>query len=774
MIRIANQQGYRYEESPFLDYILEDKSGYTKAKDAFNKYTGKNYIDKYNNFLIGDSGGFLMNIDFIFVNTHLMQTVANYYDIHERYCQWLEGSPKWKEFWKQEKKNRIRGILAPCKVYFKDLVEYFDENTTEERKKELTHDVWITGNHYAYLNYGRMDRVPNKVRRKYLDSTGQEHKKTDEGFPDFRDGDYWYYIIDDFCRTNELNLCVCKARRKGFSYKIANTSANEMNLFKDITIANAAWDIDYLTGEGALSHMTKLACDWYETNTDWSRGGYNKTTLDEFTLGYQEAGQAGKKKDWSTCISRGTMKNASAFIGIKGYRINNEEAGKFANLYSYLGVTASLMESGMTIVGMMTTWGTAGAKDSDWGNFEHMFRNCTYRAMKFEDVWDKNARHRTCGFFYPQIWSLEGAMDENGNTLFFKAIEYDKMDKENNGDVLSDVERVQYYAQRANCPDEAFINTVENIFASSYLNNHILKLKTEPSMKFYNDGMYVLDSKTKQVNLIGKEECRKRNIICGDYIDEVPHRKSTDVRGCVREIYAPFRINGEVPKDMYFMAIDPVGVDKKKQKDITSGHSLYSFGIYTYAHPLQPLPPETLVATFTGRRLLMEDMDKLALLGCKRFNCKALVESNVGETINNFKKWNAKNCLMKDPTDYFTRKAGIEIKDNFGTRMTADEKYIALLWWRDWLYEPMGVDENDEPLFRLNYIYALSHLLELQKFTMEGNFDRISEMLVCGLEFKKQRLKRKDDVEGNGRTRNPNQQGKSGNNNPVFSMLSSI
>jgi len=40
---------------PFLQYIREDKSRYKHAKDA-------GYNDPYDLFLIGDSGGFLLNM----------------------------------------------------------------------------------------------------------------------------------------------------------------------------------------------------------------------------------------------------------------------------------------------------------------------------------------------------------------------------------------------------------------------------------------------------------------------------------------------------------------------------------------------------------------------------------------------------------------------------------------------------------------------------------------------------------------------------------------
>ena len=57
-----------------IDYINEDKSHYKHAKDA-------GYVDNDDLFLIGDSGGFLMNINpnWKFVNTELFAPAANEY-----------------------------------------------------------------------------------------------------------------------------------------------------------------------------------------------------------------------------------------------------------------------------------------------------------------------------------------------------------------------------------------------------------------------------------------------------------------------------------------------------------------------------------------------------------------------------------------------------------------------------------------------------------------------------------------------------------------------
>ena len=63
------------EDYPFLKYIKEDKSRYTHAKDA-------GFIDPDDDFLIGDSGGFLLNINEgdKFINTELLTEPAIIYN----------------------------------------------------------------------------------------------------------------------------------------------------------------------------------------------------------------------------------------------------------------------------------------------------------------------------------------------------------------------------------------------------------------------------------------------------------------------------------------------------------------------------------------------------------------------------------------------------------------------------------------------------------------------------------------------------------------------
>ena len=82
---------------PFLQYLKEDKSRYTHAKDA-------GYDDPDDLFLIGDSGGFLLNIDFEdkFVNTHLFTEMADFYRKNKQYTFYQEDSIPHRQLRKRE------------------------------------------------------------------------------------------------------------------------------------------------------------------------------------------------------------------------------------------------------------------------------------------------------------------------------------------------------------------------------------------------------------------------------------------------------------------------------------------------------------------------------------------------------------------------------------------------------------------------------------------------------------------------------------------------
>jgi hypothetical protein len=750
--RKDNRYGYETGRSPFIDYILEDKESYKPLSSSICRFTGKPWIDRDNDFFIGESGGVLMKIDFVFVGTEIFSRVADFYEKHGCYCLEPDDSPNAIKFWQREMDRRVKGVQAYCKLYIKDIPAYLAAKSDAERKA-LLHKVRITGDHYNYLNYGRIERAPNEKERKQLDKEGRFKVNTVEGFPRFWDGDYWNFKIDELIANNSCNLCKAKARRKGFSYKRGSQAANTINANKNVTVTLAADQMDYLTEKGATSYMVKVNLDWYEDKTYWRRGYLSENFDKGIELGYKKSKEGQKAFGFrSKLLSVAIGKNESAAVGKKAIETDFEEAGKCPNLQKALDVMMSNSESGAMRIGTIRVYGTGGTKGANWEAFSNCFYNPGKNDMlPMENIWDANSRHAVCGFFFPQIWDYEPFI-EDGNSLLFASWK-DDYDKKRGAEKEKDAGEYNIYVgQRANSPNEAFTNTQENIFHSPELTNHINAIKYDKSNHFYEDGWYILDD--GRVRFVTKQECIERAIFGSDrfheYITDVPHNSKTDVHGCIREFYSPIPNDGS----LYFISYDPYRVDKNKE-EVSTKNSLASFQVWMRTNSKTPYMGKRLVASYCGRLDTMEAVDKLVLYACLRWNCKVLYEAGTGELVTNFKKWGYRDKLLKDPSSYINRSVDGPRITGYGIVIgDGDIKLEGMRMVRDFLYEIVGKTSDDTPIYRFNQIYDISFLLELDRFIFGRNADRLSSAIVAMFEFRKDSLLLEREANSKSKTNN--------------------
>lgn len=751
-----NKWGYKRGDIPFIDYLCEDKSKYLKASEGISYITNKPLYDPDNDFLIGNSGGILMNIDFIVINIERLSKAADTFDEYGTYCDYDPSTPAYESFWQRETSRRKKGVFIKAKLYYKDIPKFFDANTTDEERESLLQPLRITGAHYTYLNYGRIERTPNDKERARLKHEGAEHVETVMGFPRYWDGDYWNFKIDEFIANNKFHLTKAKARRKGFSYKRGSQAANTINLFPNVTVTLAADQLAYLTDKGATTFMAKKCLDHFEEHTFWRRG-YISEAIDDILLGYRVSTKGLKNFGWmSNLYSVACGKNESAAVGKKAIEIDFEEAGKFPNLQKALDVTLSNTESGAISVGTIRVYGTGGTKGANWAAFSKAFYNPKMNKMLcMENVWDINKRHEVCGFFFPQVWDCEPYV-ERGNSIIFTAYAWDKQDKENHFHNNDSETHIIYKAQRANTPAEAFINTTENMFASPELNLHVSDLINDNATRFFQDGWIVVNDlgNSNKAEFIPKAECIKRDIFgkgrFHEFVNQVPHGSRDDTHGCVRMYYRPFLVNGEVPKDLYFVSVDAYKVDKA-QKDVTDKHSLYSAQVWMRSNTITPYPNQKLlVCEYIGRLDTMEQNDIVTMGMCLMYNAECCPEAGTGETVSNFIKYKLRRYLMLDPTNANTRKLTNPNNNDYGIVIgDGDKKYNGLRMLKEFIYEPLSYTADGKPIRRLKSISSVRLLLECQRFTAEGNFDHISAAIVAMYVFLADSLNTKRLVEGN-------------------------
>lgn len=751
-----NKWGYKRGDIPFIDYLCEDKSKYPKASEGISYITNKPLYDPDNDFLIGNSGGILMNIDFIVINIERLSKAADTFDEYGTYCDYDPSTPAYESFWQRETSRRKKGVFIKAKLYYKDIPKFFDANTTDEERESLLQPLRITGAHYTYLNYGRIERTPNDKERARLKREGAEYVETVMGFPRYWDGDYWNFKIDEFIANNKFHLTKAKARRKGFSYKRGSQAANTINLFPNVTVTLAADQLIYLTDKGATTFMAKKCLDHFEEHTFWKRG-YISEAIDDILLGYRVSTKGLKNFGWmSNLYSVACGKNESAAVGKKAIEIDFEEAGKFPNLQKALDVTLSNTESGAISVGTIRVYGTGGTKGANWAAFSKAFYNPKMNKMLcMENVWDINKRHEVCGFFFPQVWDCEPYV-ERGNSVIFTAYAWDKQDKENHFHNNDSETHIIYKAQRANTPAEAFINTTENMFASPELNLHVSDLINDNATRFFQDGWIIVNDlgNSNKAEFIPKAECIKRDIFgkgrFHEFVNQVPHGSRDDTHGCVRMYYRPFLVNGEVPKDLYFVSVDAYKVDKA-QKDVTDKHSLYSAQVWMRSNTITPYPNQKLlVCEYIGRLDTMEQNDIVTMGMCLMYNAECCPEAGTGETVSNFIKYKLRRYLMLDPTNANTRKLTNPNNNDYGIVIgDGDKKYNGLRMLKEFIYEPLSYTADGKPIRRLKSISSVRLLLECQRFTAEGNFDHISAAIVAMYVFLADSLNTKRLVEGN-------------------------
>lgn len=724
---------------PFLEYIEEpDKEKkYKKASDC-------GWYDPHNNFLIGDSGGFLLNIrPGKFVNTELFNEAARTYQATGKYTQFKVDSIPHRQFRRRECDRRRNGFSAPCWQNPDGSIE----------------DVWITGGHYNFLNYTRMERTDESSV--IVTEHGATAKKI-YSFPSFIDAQFWTWQIIEFCRRNGLHLIIDKTRRGGFSYIMAADSSNEVNLSKHKVVIHVAADNKYLIKQGGLSDFAVNNLKFFEEKTPFKRGIYSPTT-DSFKLGYRMKNGVEADDSWSSSLlSVSANNNPDCAIGKDAVTIKVEELSTMQNFDEFMNVTEPTMTVGTRTTGTLMAWGTATAANMQI--FEQNFYNPrAFGFMHFENVWDNDARNEVCGFFKSYAWGLEGEIDgvkgfdEDGNSnlrIGLQLAARERIEKKKTAKTFA--EYLNYLGQRALFPVESFSSASENIFSSEALNKFEDKLRVDNSYKFYTDGELFEDG-TKKIYFKSNARIRIENpdMKTYDYIQGVPRRGNEDPHGCIRVWFAPEyeetyigdRLIKSILPGTYVAVYDPVGIDKDK-KEITDRHSHNSMFVIEMPRERNGFKPK-LCAAYYGRTERLEEADEKFYRLCKWYNCigTGLVEINRGETVSNFRKWKATKYLGYEPLYVWDSAVKEKVSTSYGYNIGSGPKKLdGLRLLKEFLYEVIGKNEFGEDIYVFERFLDYQTILELKKFNAEGNFDRISSLILLGIYWKSIDIKGKREL----------------------------
>lgn len=650
--------------------------------------------------------------------TDRFRPAANYYQKNGYYIDAPEESPEWKEFWREQRRRSIEG---------------YEVNGRR-----------ITGYHYFYLNF---TRIPI-IKTKQVD--GREITIREEDFPRFWDGDYNYFWALDIARNGiskeayeELDLgiditdldggkhmVVLKARGKGFSWKAASMMARNFHLKRNSKNFAMAYEKEYLKNDGLLS-KTSAVISFNDQNTAWMQPKLKDSAL-AIRSGYKEKvnNEYVEKGTNNSIIGVSLKDDPDRARGKRGELIFFEEAGKFPGLQKAWSAGRQSVEQGKYTFGTMIAYGTGGTDDADYRDLKKMFNNPeSHNALPMRNIWDEGAENTNCCFFFPAEVNFEGFMDEDGNSDTEGAKQHIEEERELKRESDDDEKSLeQYISELPFTPQEATLQTGNNIFPTDELNERYNEIKSKDLLNSASSG--ILYESEGEIKFKPKPD---RNPIM-----QFPTPTGIDRRGAVVIKETPYRNDAaKVPDNLYFICHDPYAHDGSPE-----GSSLGAAYVIKRTNNFSHTYNQCIVASYVGRPERQNDYNRVMFDLARYYNAKIAFENDRGNVIEYARTNQLLHYLLKEPgVDQKKERSGRRTRRDYGISMnSANRIEQGNMYLKDWLTKQVpGYSGTSKRL--LNTIVDTALIQEFLNHNPKGNFDRISALRIAQFYLKDLREK---------------------------------
>ncbi len=628
-----------------------------------------------------------------FEHTEHFSPAANKFLLEGKYCGEIYNSKKYNIHWGRERERCIEGYENP--------------------KSKL----WIPGKYYFFLNYKQMKIIP----------PGEANKKSAKritAFPRFWPIHY-FYMQDWLLAKNEgKNMIVLKPRDTGFSELLSSNGVHEYTfqtedpvfffvaverfLNKD-GVLSKAWDqLNFLNEhtERAFKHLRQ-----YKDQDLYKKASYMNP-------------DTGTEKKTGGEIQGAVIDNPRKVRGARGY-VNWEEFGSFPNGEDAWMTAKALAEQGGVKFAMQTAWGTGGEQGPGIAAMDKIFNHPElYDCLPFDNCWEDGLLPLDHGFFFPVWANMTKFMDGWGNTDHQKAIKYWE-DERNKAQKGSNVLVDKLIAEYPFTPMEALMRLNNNPFPVSKLQKQLRHVDSSPDIQgILKHGELEIEE--------GKVRFRLNPKL--DPVNRYPHDTDKVLEGAFTMFEAPLKDEfGKVPANLYYIVADCFAVDTEQATD---WNSLGTYYVYKRANTLFPTEDDILVGWYAGRPPRVKDFHRRVFMAARFYNAVVQTEIKGGgqELLNYAIQHGFVNYCGERPTvfnqDKDVKKTSgrqffVRVEDN-----TKPERIQKLV---DWLLKERNLKINNgeaEYVLNLERIYDRALLEELIKFNPNGNFDRISCLIV--------------------------------------------
>jgi hypothetical protein len=665
------------------------------------------------------------------VNTKEFSREAQFFNKYGRYDCGTKGSIQYRQFWEREK---IR-----CRYGYK------------------VGDLWITGYHYYYLNYCRIEIVEK--------ATGDSKNKSASrrwDFPQFWDVDYVFFMSCHIARwgvgiLDPLNkgdyergfkeykklpinlglvetrsnlsggkhLLWLKPRGVGASYKAAAMFSRNFHLIPKMKNFMFADDKEYLIKDGLFSKFVDYK-SFLDTKTEFAVRCDNKSSItDMHYIGSFQNDDGKTQGTLSQGIGVSFKNEPEKARGKRGILALWEEFGKFPNADIAWNIARNSFEEAGLTYGIMIGFGTGGSEGNDFYSMETMSQSPeAYNLLEFNNVWDTGMEGTSFGMFTPAYYNIQ-FKDEHGNSLTAEAKkEYEEQRKQAlKSPDPSLIERRK--AESPFTPQEAMLNTVSNLFMVEGMGDWINRVTADSNIHSLGVPKELYRGEDGSIQAKLNEEHRP--------IMKYPHTKKDDVFGSVVEWTTPYKDkNGKVPDNLYIIGHDPFAEDDVE--DVTSLGSAY-----VYMNPSNyggGDMGDRIVASWNGRPTTTDEYNRILFMLAERWNAKIGFENDRGDVLGYAKRYKLEHWLADEFDLAWDDKITTKKKSSYkyGMRMGSGSTNVRLLtgnrYIADWLVTPRGMNEQGKFSYNYNYILDVGLLTELKMYNGKRNADRISALRI--------------------------------------------
>jgi len=609
-----------------------------------------------------------------FINTEIFSETSKYYLRHGVYTHAPEGTSEHIEFW--------------------------DEQETRCKEGYSVGGTRITGEHYAYLNFGRiLATIDDGKRQRKIDT-----------FPKFLDMDYYWYHELEEAEKNGQGMIVVKARRKGFSYKNAFGMAWKYHWWPHSISILAAYEKTFWAN---TMEMAKNMINFINENTDWVKGSLIDRQ-DHIKAGYVEkdiySGVNIAKGFKSEILALSFKDSPQKSVGRTAERMLFEEAGDWPGLMQAYQRSYPLFKDGNIMIGIPILYGTGGnSKNGTNADFEAMFYNpSAYGLRSYENIYDETAIGEA-GWFVDDAWYREPFVDKAGNALREKAIEDVDLEREEKKKADPKAYNMMV-TQHPHTPKEAFLRSEGAVFPAIELYNVLAKLKSDDRYKKLGSPGVLFE---EEGNIRFRPDLEKKLFPMNKY----PHKANEPQDGCIVVYQHPPE---EIPGGLYKIGLDPVAFDKSGSKSLNAAYVYKTYQKFEYGY-------DEIVAEYVGRPDNIEIYNRnLELLSEYFGGAEIMFENDRGEVLSYFKRRGKMHLLANQPDNVISKviqnSTVARIKGcHMNERMKdAGEKFILR-----WLWTERGTNENGSKIYNMDLLPSPGLIEELISYHREGNFDRV-------------------------------------------------